>query len=292
MHHGAANRGKQSPLCRVGGFCLGDEEFAFISQLVRERFGINLTEAKRALVASRLQSLLREKGMKDFTAYCHYLRADRSGAAIDELVNRITTNYTFFGREKDHFDFFANTALPEAIRRQQKASRRDLRIWSAACSTGEEAYTLAMLAMETLGHSYRQWDAGVLATDISARALATAKAGIYANESVQGLPAAFRERYFRRLDDGRWQVRDILRREVVFRRFNLMNEVFPFKRPFDIIFCRNVMIYFDQTAKEKLIQRLWQFLEPGGYLFIGHAESLISDNRFAYIKPAIYRRLA
>ncbi len=270
---------------------LGEEEFNFIRQLVRQRCGINLTEAKRSLVVGRLQKILREKGMENFTQYCQYLRADGTGKALDELINRLTTNYTFFGREKDHFDFFAREALPAAINRHAQTGDRDLRIWCAACATGEEAYTLAILQMETLGAGYQNWTAGVLATDISAQALAVAKAGIYTSESLQSLPAAWRQRYFARLADGRWQVNERLQREVLFRRFNLTNENFPFKKPFDTIFCRNVMIYFDRDVRQRLVRRFWHFLVPEGHLFLGHSESLLQTDGFAYVRPAIYRRL-
>jgi chemotaxis protein methyltransferase CheR len=210
---------------------------------------------------------------------------------LGELINRISTNHTFFFREKSHFDFFSRVTLPQAVERLKKRNTKDLRIWCAGCATGEEAYTLVMLLLEFFGTQYGAWDAGLLATDISTAALGTAQAGVYPAERTTLIPGDFKRKYFKKNPAGDWAVEDRLKKEIVYRRFNLMNEQFPFKKPFSAIFCRNVMIYFDQPTRDALVRRFYNHTEPGGYLFIGHAESLRRDScPYEYVEPAIYRK--
>jgi len=269
---------------------ISDSEFELIRTLVYERLGINLTEAKKSLVVGRLQKTIRSLGFSSFRQYYDHLNADRTGTALDALVNRITTNHTFFNRESNHFAFFSTKVLPEISQRLRLQNSRDLRLWSAGCSSGEEPYMLAMLMLEFFGSEYGLWDAGVLATDISARVLDKAITGIYSDENVGHVPA-FAKRYFTKLGTDSWAVTETVKREVTFRRFNLMNELFPFKRAFHIIFCRNVMIYFDQPTRAGLIRRFHDNLMPGGYFFIGHSESLGREQAlFDYVMPAVYRR--
>lgn len=268
-----------------------ETEFNSIRDLVYSRFGIKLGAEKRSLVVGRLQKVLHSRGFNSFQEYYDFVVGDASGQAIAELAARISTNHTFFYRESDHFDFFVKTALPEVVSRHQKRNDRDLRIWCAGCSSGEEPYTLVMLMKEYFGLSYKDWNAGVLATDISPRALASAKAGLYTSDRIEPLPEALRRKYFRSTDQELWQIDDGVKREVTLRSLNLMNRSFPFKRPFDIIFCRNVMIYFDQPTREQLVQRFTDNLVPGGYLFIGHSESLRREVcPLDYVMPALYRK--
>lgn len=270
---------------------ISDQEFAALRSLIYSRFGINLTEEKRSLLVGRLQKLLRSQNLASFQDYYDYLAKDTSGRAVSDLVNLISTNYTYFNREKDHFDYFLKTALPQVCNRLRQRGQKDVRVWCAGCSSGEEAYTLLMLMHEYLGAEYRQWSAGLLATDISERVLATARQGIYAADKVASLPEALQRKYFVQLGDGRMQVAEALRQEVTFRRFNLMNTSFPFKKPFQIIFCRNVMIYFDQQTRNALVQRFHRAMEPDGYFFIGHSETLGRDSAlFRYIMPAVYQK--
>lgn len=280
------------PEVLVGGLmAISDQEFAKMRELIHRRFGINLTDQKRSLLVSRLQKYLREQGFTSFQSYFEHLTNDKSERALSDLVDRVSTNHTFFNREKDHFDFFSHTALPTIIAQLKKLGRRDLRIWCAACSSGEEAYMLLMLMHEYLGSEYAQWDAGILATDISERVLATATAGIYPEERVAALPEPLRRKYFQRLPDGQWRVIDSLRKEATFRRFNLMNDRFPFKNPFHIIFCRNVMIYFDQPTRETLVSKFHQCTASDGYLFIGHSETLGREQtQYKYLMPATYQK--
>ena len=269
---------------------ISDQEFEALRSLIYQRFGINLTDQKRSLLVGRLQKLLRTNGFSTFEEYYAFLQRDGSGQALSDLINLISTNYTYFNREKDHFDFFYQTALPTVVKRLRQQNRKDLRIWCAGCSTGEEPYTLLMLMAEFLGQDYRNWDAGILATDISERVLSVARSGIYPEDRVRQVPEQLRK-YFVKRPDGQSAIRDDLRREATFRRFNLMNNQFPFKKPFQIIFCRNVMIYFDQPTRDALVRRFYQATEPGGYLFIGHSETLgRNHDLYRYLIPAAYQK--
>ena len=274
-----------------GMMAISDAEFSRLRDLIHKRFGINLTEQKRSLLVGRLQKLMRNLNLGNFSEYYDYLSHDKTEAALGELVDLISTNHTYFNREKDHFDFFSQTALPTVIEKLKREKRKDLRIWCAGCSTGEEPYTLLMLMMEYLGNDYSAWDAGILATDISDRALTSARRGVYATDRVIQLPETLRKKYFTPAGPNEMAVVDKVKREATFRRFNLMNTSFPFKKPFQMIFCRNVMIYFDQPTREALVSRYHQFTEPGGYLFIGHSETLgRSQTLYRYLKPALYQK--
>jgi len=268
-----------------------DKEFEIMRKLIYDNFGISLTLQKRSLLVGRLQKQIRKLGFTSFGDYYHHLLADKSGKALSNLVNNISTNYTFFAREKAHFDYLSNKALPDVVEQIKNNENRQLRIWCAGCSTGQEAYMLAILTFEYFGIKYGLWDTGILATDISTQALEKARAGIYLDEQIKVLPKKFQHAYFKRLGQGQWAVSEKVKKEVTFRRFNLMNKQFPFKRPFHIIFCRNVMIYFDQPTRQELTKKFHQFLEPDGYLFVGHSESLTREQSlYKYIAPAIYRK--
>ena len=270
---------------------ISDAEFTRLRDLIYHRFGINLTEQKRSLLVGRLQKLMRQLNLPTFSAYFDYLDNDKTEAGLSELVDLISTNHTYFNREKDHFDYFSQTALPAVIEKLKQQNRKDLRIWCAGCSSGEEPYTLLMLMMEYLGADYNSWDAGILATDISDRALTVARRGVYATDRVMQLPEPLRRKYFTAAGQGEMTVVDKIKKEATFRRFNLMNTTFPFKKPFQMIFCRNVMIYFDQTTREALVSRYHQHTEPDGYLFIGHSETLgRSQTLYRYLKPALYQK--
>ncbi len=270
---------------------ISDREFVQLRDLIQKRFGINLTEQKRSLLVGRLQKLMHQLNLPTFSAYYDYLNNDKTEGSLGKLVDLVSTNHTYFNREKDHFNYFSQTALPAVIDKLKKEKRKDLRIWCAGCSSGEEPYTLLMLMMEYLGAEYSFWDAGILATDISDRALAIARHGTYALDRVMQLPEPLRRKYFSAVGKNKMTIVDKIKKEVTFRRFNLMNTTFPFKKPFQIIFCRNVMIYFDQPTCEALVSRYHQFTEPGGYLFIGHSETLgRNQTRYRYLKPALYQK--
>jgi chemotaxis protein methyltransferase CheR len=269
-----------------------DSEFQLLRSLIYDRFGIDLSNKKRGFIVSRLQKLLRAEGFKTFKSYYDKIISDKTGMALSQLANFISTNYTFFNRESVHFEYFYKTALSEIVKIMKSQNGNDLRIWCAGCSTGEEPYMLVMLMLEFFGKEYFLWNAGVLATDISDKALKVAKQGIYSNEQVKLVPADLRLKYFNRIDKDNWAVKDIVKREVTFRHFNLMNETFPFKKTFHMIFCRNVMIYFDKPTRDALTNRFYRFTAPGGFFFIGHSETLPrEDCSYKYVMPALYRRV-
>ncbi|MFP4527794.1 MAG: CheR family methyltransferase [Candidatus Kapaibacterium sp.] len=268
---------------------ISDEEFNLLRRLVYEQIGINLTEQKKTLLMGRLQKLLRGRNFSTFREYYNFVNTDKSGRALSDLANSISTNHTFFYREKDHFDFFFEKTLPQIEHKLKTTQTNDIRVWSAGCSTGEEPYMLVMLMMEYFGRDYSKLNAGVLATDISETALERARAGIYTWERVSRLPEKYIKKYFKKLPTGEYRVIDEVKKEVVYRRFNLMNKQFPFKKQFDSIFCRNVMIYFDPPTREALVDRFWRHTAPGGFLFIGHSESLKREaTKYKYIMPALY----
>lgn len=275
----------------LGMMPITDAEFERVIALVYDRFGIRLSDQKRSLVVGRLQKLVKNRGYSSFSEYMDYVVADTSTNATADLINRISTNHTYFFREKEHFDYFTAVALPEVIKRLRSQNKRNLRIWCAGCSSGEEAYTLMMLIMEYLGSEYPLWNAGLLATDISEQVLTTARAGMYCTDRMAQVPGALKLRYFTKTGQGSWTLSERVKKEITFRRFNLINERFPFKAPFQIIFCRNVMIYFDTQTRDTLANKFYGCTEPGGYLFIGHSESLGRDRApYDYVKPAVYRR--
>ncbi len=272
---------------------ISDREYDAIRALVYERFGIALGDHKKSLVVGRLQKVLAQHGFRTFQEYHDWLLSDASGAALEELANRITTNHTFFNREPAHFEFFAGTLLAQLIPARRSAGRREIRIWCAGCSSGEEPYTLMMLLREALGNEASSWKAVLLATDISATALSRAVGGVYDSERVSQLPVNLRRRWFVQQRDGNVRVNDEIRKSVIFRRHNLMSPTFPFRHQFDAIFCRNVMIYFDQQTRRELIAKFHHHTAPGGYLFIGHSETLGRDETaYEYVMPALYRKRA
>jgi chemotaxis protein methyltransferase CheR len=263
-------------------------EFDRLADYIYSNYGIHLKSEKIALVSGRLQNVLAQMNFKSFSEYYDYVVSDKTGEAAVTLMNRITTNHTFFMREPDHFNYFRNTVLPAL---KDRITDRDLRIWSAGCSSGEEPYTLAMLMDEFFGKEKPLWDAKILATDISETALLKAKTGIYASKSISALPYSWKLNYFSALDGSSSILSDKIRQEVIFRKFNLMTPLFSFKRKFHVIFCRNVMIYFDEKTKQELVSRFYDVTENGGYLFIGHSEALNRETtKYKYVMPAVYRK--
>ncbi len=261
-------------------------EFDRIRRLAHEKFGLDLKHGKQELVAARLGKILRGSGFRTFGEYYEYVASDHTGEALTSLVDALTTNYTSFLREPAHFDFLRRTALP------QLAGRGTIRIWSAACATGEEPYSIAMCLAEELERS-RLGGIHILATDISTRALEAARHGIYTLERLKDLPAAWLPKYFLR-GTGEWsgccRVRPQFRNIVEFRALNL-TQPFAGLPEFSVIFCRNVMIYFDKPTQHDLVRRLAARLEPGGFLFTGHSESLLGGRDcLEYVRPAVYRK--
>ncbi|MBF0277324.1 MAG: protein-glutamate O-methyltransferase CheR [SAR324 cluster bacterium] len=278
---------------RGEGLSITNEEFTLMRNLIHSRFGINLAEEKRGLLLTRLNKYFQKAGFTSFNQYAEYVHRDTSGMALGLLADLISTNHTFFFRESEHFKIFRETAIPQISQILKDQGSNDLRIWCAASSTGEEAYGIMMTMMDQFGSSYASWDAGLLATDISKEVLIAAEEGIYDNENVNRVPLPLRLRFFHQVKQGLWKVNDELKSEITFRRFNLVQARFPFKKPFHIIFCRNVMIYFDQATIQKLIRQFYDWTSPGGYLFVGFSESLGRiDNPYQYVSPAVYRKSA
>ncbi len=268
-----------------------EKEFRQYAVYVTEKFGIQLPKEKKALLESRLYKLFHSEEGNEFhdaAGFFAFLQQDRSGKGRELLADAITTNHTFFMRETDHFSCFAEQVLPYWNERIRDG---DVRTWCAACSSGEEAYTLAMILQDYFSLKGPQWETTMLATDLSQEILLTARAGIYPREAIRTMPVHWQSAYFQSYGQQQVQIVDVLKRKVLFRQFNLMSPVFPFKRRFHTIFCRNVMIYFDAATRTALARRLYDFLEPGGFLFIGHSE--VIDRQvvpFDYVMPSVYQR--
>ncbi len=268
-----------------GDATLSAAHFERIISMLYDHCGIRMRAGKEGLVRARLAKRLRAVGVSDFDAYLDVVTGDPARREFTEMVDVLTTNKTSFFREAAHFDYLQDVVLP--------AATAPLRFWSAGCSSGEEPYTLAMLLNETLPSSAVK-SAKILATDISHRVLATAKAGRYSSDALADVPAALLQKYWKTAGSAggvsQFEALPALRDLIQFGRLNLM-EQWPMRGPFDAIFCRNVMIYFDKATQQALVERYWALLRPGGHLFVGHSESLTGmAHRFKYVQPAVYVR--
>lgn len=271
---------------------LSEKEFQAFSDLVHQKAGINLHSGKKQLVRARLATRIRSLKLGTFSQYYDYVINDHKGDELVLLLDSISTNLTQFFREPKHFDFMAEKFLPELAAARLKSDQRQIRVWSAGCSTGEEPYSIAITLLDNLS-SFTGWDIKILATDLSTRVLGVARQAVYAEERVRDIPSATMRKYFQagRGDwSGCFKVKDAVKKLVVFRRLNLMDPL-PFSNPMDLIFCRNVMIYFDKKTQGELVDRLYQSLAKDGYLFIGHSESLTGvKHSFKYVQPTVYRK--
>lgn len=263
---------------------LTDKEFNEIVTYIKNNYGINLIK-KRQLIEARMYSVLQERKLSSFTEYFNLIKRNDTNE-ITAMLNKLTTNHTYFMREPAHFEFLKNVILPN----QEKTNRfKTFHIWSAGCSSGEEAYTTIMYMLDYFGLKKNEWSFTILATDISLKAMGAAKDSLYSAEALKDVPPSWIRRYFKKQGDC-YELTEEVKSRVVFKRLNLM-EPFLFSQPFDLIFCRNVMIYFDQPEKTELINKFYNVLKPGGYLFIGHSESIQRDtSKFTYIQPAIYQK--
>lgn len=269
---------------------LSDALFQKIAHYVYEACGIHLTERKRELVNTRIGKVIREKNFSGFREYYSWLTSDTTGEAVAELMNAISTNLTSFFREPKHFEYMQDVLLPELQQKARGQAHPNLRAWSAGCSTGVEAYTIAMILLNSIP-DLANWDVRILATDIDTNVLHTGEAGVYGKDMIAPVPLSFLSRFFQRTKDGtRYRVKRQLRQMVAFRYLNLI-EKFPLRGKFDIIFCRNVMIYFDKATQQNLVNKFSDALKSGGYLFIGHSEGLSGlKHNLNYIKPTIYQK--
>lgn len=276
----------------LAGVKLTDAEFQRLRQFIYDHTGIALSEHKRALVYSRLAKRLRHHRLDRFADYYTLLtEGDPEGQELVEMINCITTNKTDFFREPHHFRFLAEHVFP-AVRARASAGSRRVRLWSAGTASGEEAYTLAVSVREAFP-AQESWDIRILATDIDTRVLAQAENGEYSVEQAARIPDAVLRRYFYQgegANAGRVQAKSVLKELIRFRRLNFMDEPWPMRGPFDVIFCRNVIIYFDRPMQRRLIERFTQLLRPGGYLFLGHSESLIeAGNKLRHVSQSVYQ---
>ncbi|MDR2903063.1 MAG: protein-glutamate O-methyltransferase CheR [Clostridiales bacterium] len=267
---------------------LTEKEFNTIRDYIKKNYGISLGDEKKSLVYSRLRAILQEKGFDNFTQYFDYLVKDKTGEAVVKFIDKITTNHTFFMREPEHFYYFRDNVLPYIANKH--ADTKDLRLWCAGCSSGEEPYTLQMIIQDYF-QDKPGWNTEILATDISAKVLAKALNGVYSNESIAPMPDMWKKKYFKDNGGGTSTVSDQLKSKITYRKFNLMDDRFPFKKPFQAIFCRNVMIYFDNDTRMQLVEKFYNATEKDGYFFIGHSESLNqTGTKFQYLQPALYRK--
>lgn len=266
---------------------INDKDFHRLVKFVHENYGIDLTK-KRQLITGRLSNTILSMGFSSFEEYIDHLIKNRKPEDLELMLNKLTTNYTFFMREGAHFELFTNTILPYL---EQTKKDRVLSIWSAGCSSGEEPYTISILLKEYFGAKASMWDTRVLATDISQNALHAASNAVYDEDSLKELSPGWKKKYFTQVDKGTYSVSQAIKSNVIFRTFNLMDPI-KFRLKFDVIFCRNVMIYFDQPTKEALVNRFYDATNPGGYLLIGHSESINkSATKYQYLMPATYRKI-
>lgn len=265
-----------------------DEEFRRISTYMKSIYGIDLTQ-KKIIINGRLENYIRRGGWKNCTEFMNTVESDKSGTQAKMLVNLLTTNHTYFMREFEHFDYFRKTVLPWVKKKEERT--KDLRVWCGAASTGEEPYMIAMVIADFFGLDRSQWDTKVLATDISTKVLKQAVAGVYSAEQLKRLPEQWKRHFFKAVAGGsQYLVKDELKQEVLFRQFNLMDPL-PFRKKLHTVFLRNVMIYFDDDTKRQLVQKVYDALIPGGYLFIGTTETLDrSATPFQIIRPSIFRK--
>jgi chemotaxis protein methyltransferase CheR len=268
---------------------LTDAQFSRICSLLYQHCGISLRSGKEALVRSRLMQRLVKSGLDNFDAYIARVENEGSGAELRAMVDALTTNKTSFFREPQHFVYLQNQLLPRLL-----TQAGQLRFLSAGCSTGQEPYTLAIILNEALP-SAKNHDCRILATDISERVLQEARQGIYPLDEFQDMPSGYLQKYFTRTGGAAppvFAAGDKLRLLIRFARLNLM-ENWPMRGLFDVIFCRNVMIYFDLPTRRKLVRNFARMLRPGGHLFVGHSESLNQlCAELAYVQPAVYVKCA
>jgi chemotaxis protein methyltransferase CheR len=273
-------------------------DFTRLSNFIHSKIGIKMPLAKLSMVESRLRKRLKELNFASYTAYCDYLFSQEGlNKELEKFINVITTNKTDFFREPDHFEFLVRNALPDLITATGSGIKRRLSLWSAACSRGNEAYTLAIVLSE-FAEKYPglTFDYLILATDISTHVLKMAQTAVYNHDEIEPVANELRRKYFLRSKD---KAKDLvrvapeLRKKVSFRHLNLMDNDFRLREPMDIIFCRNVIIYFDKETQNELITKLCRHLKPGGYLFMGHSEVLDCRNfPLVSIAPSVYKKTA
>lgn len=264
---------------------LNENDYVKLMTFVRKKYGINL-ENKKMLIENRLSNYALERGFSNFTDFLSMVFDDKSGFEVANVINLLTTNHTYFMRETEHFTHLTEEFLPFM---EKTNKERNMRIWSAGCSFGNEPYNLAMFIDDYFGFRKRSWDCRILASDISLNALMTAKDAVYKEEALSGLSDKWIDKYFVKVSPNLYQVCDKIRNDVVFRYHNLMDEI-NFKNKFNLILCRNVMIYFDEKTRDGLCKRFYDATENDGFLYIGHAEVMPENTKYVKLKPAVYQK--
>lgn len=267
-----------------GPMTISDADFKRMVNFIQSTYGIDLSQ-KKQLITSRLSPTLKKLGYGTFGDFVNHLLDKKENDEVTLVLNKLTTNYTFFMREKEHLDLFCQKIIPDIVQRHQKD--KTLAIWSAGCSTGEEPYNITMFLFDYLGPQASQWDTRLLATDISNRAMTAAKKGVY--ELPDTIPADWKKKYFIPQSGGQYQVAPRVRDNVIYQPFNLMDPI-KFRRKFDVIFCRNVMIYFDQPTKDALVRRFYDATAPGGYLLISKSENLSANMPYRRLAPSTFQK--
>lgn len=272
---------------RLSPLTITDSDFNRLVSFMQTNYGIDLRQ-KRQLITGRLSAALKQRGYKSFSDFVNHLLQTKDDSEVTLLLDKLTTNYTFFMREEDHLNYFKNTIIPDIVQRHQKD--RTLAIWSAGCSSGEEPYNITMYLFDFLGAQAQHWDTRILATDISNRAMTLARKGVY--ELPDTVPTEWKRRYFTKQPGGGpndYAVTPAVKNNVIFQTFNLMDPI-KFRRKFDVIFCRNVMIYFDQPTKDALVQRFYNATLPGGYLLISKSENLGNNCPYSRLIPSTFQK--
>jgi chemotaxis protein methyltransferase CheR len=270
---------------------MSGKDFLRLKDFIYSECGINIVDSKKTMLEARLQKRLRTLNLASFSNYCDYLFSPEGmQEELTDMIDQVTTNKTDFFREPAHFEYLSRNVLPHLTR-----TRKNIFVWSAGCSSGEEPYTLAMV-LSDFASDNRGFSFLILATDISTRVLDKAKFAVYEEERINPVPPEMRKKYLMRNKDRAkklYRVAPALREQVRFRRLNFMDNDFGFREQMDVIFCRNVIIYFDKPTQEKLLNKFCHYLSPDGYLFMGHSETLFGmDVPLIQVAPTIYRRLA
>jgi chemotaxis protein methyltransferase CheR len=280
----------------ISKITLSDSEFEFLKDLVYKRVGIFLAPHKKILVQSRLSLRLRQNGLSTFDEYVQKLKVDFKFAKdeVPEIINRITTNKTDFFRENHHFEFIKNKLLPELEEKYKGQFNKTLRVWSSACSTGEEPYSIAITLLEYM-ETKPGWNMKIIASDVDTNVLQTAREGIYRSDRLDTVPEFLKQKYFERIDQEKniisYKAKPILKGMIDFRQINLLNTPYPISESIDILFCRNVIIYFDKPTQKKIFAGFVEKLKDHSYMMIGHSETLfgISDD-FKFLGHTIYKK--
>ncbi len=266
---------------------IGEQDFRRLKEYMLANYGLNF-ENKITLIEGRLSNLVTKMGFKDFHEYVDHILKKPTESELSTLISKLTTNYTLFMREPRHYEFLTSTILPEL---STKLKGGELRVWSAGCSSGEEPYTMAITLKKFRETQNARWNARILATDISDNVLTQARNGVYAHTQLKDLDQMTKDKYFKKLEGDKYQVSDEIKRMVKFDKFNLMKPFTHTYQKYQVIFCRNVMIYFKNETKQKLAAKFYDQLEPGGYFFVGLSETLHNiETRFEFVKPAVYRK--